>query len=46
METFGIGKADTQIAYDWRGGPLARMIRTPLRAVDLRPTRQRISLAG
>lgn len=46
METFGIGKANSRIAYDWRGGPLARMIQARLRAADLRPTRQRLSLAG
>lgn len=46
METFGIVKANARVAYDWREGPLARMIRARLQAVDLRPTRQRVSLAG
>jgi Fur family iron response transcriptional regulator len=32
--------------YDWKNGPLARMVRERLRAVQLRPTRQRISLAS
>ena len=46
METFGTIKTGSRIAYDWRGGPLARMIRARLQAADLRPTRQRVSLAG
>jgi len=46
METFGGDKSRARIAYDWRGGPLARMIRQRLHAAGLRPTRQRISLAG
>jgi Fur family iron response transcriptional regulator len=32
--------------YDWRNGALARLVRDKLRSVDLRPTRQRISLAS
>jgi Fur family iron response transcriptional regulator len=46
METFGGEKSRTRIAYDWRGGPLARMIRQRLQAAGLRPSRQRVSLAG
>ncbi|MBB4199302.1 Fur family iron response transcriptional regulator [Rhodoblastus sphagnicola] len=46
METFGGEKSRARIAYDWRGGPLARMIRQRLQAARLRPSRQRISLAG
>ncbi len=33
-------------AFDWQGGALARLVREKLRAVDLRPTRQRVSLAS
>jgi len=32
--------------YDWKNGALARLVRDKLRAVDLRPTRQRVSLAS
>jgi Fur family iron response transcriptional regulator len=32
--------------YDWRNGALARLVRNKLRDVDLRPTRQRVSLAS
>jgi Fur family iron response transcriptional regulator len=32
--------------YDWKNGALARLVRTKLRAVELRPTRQRVSLAS
>jgi Fur family iron response transcriptional regulator len=46
METFGGEKSRVRIAYDWRGGPLARMIRQRLQAARLRPSRQRVSLAG
>jgi len=46
METFGGDKSRARIAYDWRGGPLARMIRQRLQAARLRPSRQRISIAG
>jgi len=46
METFGGEKSRARIAYDWRGGPLARMIRQRLQAARLRPSRQRVSLAG
>lgn len=46
METFGGEKSRARIAYDWRGGPLARMIRQRLQAAGLRPSRQRVSLAG
>ena len=33
-------------AFDWKDGALARLVREKLRAVDLRPTRQRVSLAS
>jgi Fur family iron response transcriptional regulator len=46
METFGSRTSSARIAYDWRGGPLARMIRQRLQAARLRPSRQRVSLAG
>jgi Fur family iron response transcriptional regulator len=39
-------KSRSRIAYDWRDGPLAKMIRMRLKAADLRPTQQRVSLAG
>jgi Fur family transcriptional regulator, iron response regulator len=32
--------------YDWKNGALARLVRDKLREVDLRPTRQRVSLAS
>jgi Fur family iron response transcriptional regulator len=32
--------------YDWKNGALARLVRDKLRDVDLRPTRQRVSLAS
>jgi Fur family iron response transcriptional regulator len=32
--------------YDWKNGALAKLVRDKLRSVDLRPTRQRISLAS
>nr|WP_264586126.1 transcriptional repressor [Rhodoblastus acidophilus] len=32
--------------YDWVNGALARLVREKLRAVDLRPTRQRVSIAS
>ena len=32
--------------YDWKNGALARLVRNKLRDVDLRPTRQRVSLAS
>jgi len=32
--------------FNWKDGALARLVREKLRAVDLRPTRQRISLAS
>jgi Fur family iron response transcriptional regulator len=32
--------------YDWKNGALAKLVREKLRSVDLRPTRQRISLAS
>jgi Fur family iron response transcriptional regulator len=32
--------------YDWKNGALAKLVREKLRFVDLRPTRQRISLAS
>ncbi len=32
--------------YDWKNGALARLVRTKLRDVELRPTRQRVSLAS
>jgi Fur family transcriptional regulator, iron response regulator len=46
MESFGIANDKRAIAFDWRAGPLARMIRSRLEVADLRPTRQRVSLAG
>lgn len=46
MESFGIVNDKRGIAFDWRGGPLARMIRSRLEAADMRPTQQRVSLAG
>jgi Fur family iron response transcriptional regulator len=32
--------------YDWKNGALARLVRAKLRSADLRPTRQRVSLAS
>jgi len=32
--------------YDWKNGALARLVQSKLRSVDLRPTRQRVSLAS
>ncbi len=32
--------------YDWKNGALARLVQGKLRSVDLRPTRQRVSLAS
>ena len=32
--------------YDWKNGALARLVRNKLRSVELRPTRQRVSLAS
>jgi Fur family iron response transcriptional regulator len=32
--------------YDWVNGALARLVREKLRAADLRPTRQRVSIAS
>jgi Fur family iron response transcriptional regulator len=32
--------------YDWKNGALAKLVRDKLRSADLRPTRQRISLAS
>jgi len=32
--------------YDWVNGALARLVRDKLRAADLRPTRQRVSIAS
>jgi Fur family iron response transcriptional regulator len=32
--------------FDWQGGALARLVREKLRSADLRPTRQRVSLAS
>lgn len=46
METFGLTRSREPISYDWRGGPLATMIRSRLKTAGLRPTRQRVSLAG
>lgn len=46
METFGLTPSRSRIAYDWRGGPLATTIRMRLKAADLRPTQQRVSLGG
>lgn len=33
-------------SFNWRDGPLARLVKDKLRSADLRPTRQRISLAS
>ena len=44
-----IGKSETTVAkpaYDWVNGALARLVREKLRAADLRPTRQRVSIAS
>lgn len=46
MESFGLTPTRQNISYDWRGGPLATMIRARLKLAGLRPTRQRLSLAG
>jgi Fur family transcriptional regulator, iron response regulator len=46
MESFGIVHDKNGIIFDWRKGPLARMIRSRLEAAYLRPTQQRVSLAG
>jgi Fur family iron response transcriptional regulator len=46
METFGGEKSQARIEYDWRGGPLARMIRQRLQSVRLRPSPRRIGIAG
>ena len=43
------GTAERSVAkptYDWKNGALARLVRNKLRDVDLRPTRQRVSLAS
>lgn len=32
--------------YDWKNGALAKLVRSKLRDVELRPTRQRVSLAS
>jgi Fur family iron response transcriptional regulator len=41
-----IGKTVTKPTYDWVNGALARLVRDRLRAADLRPTRQRVSIAS
>jgi Fur family iron response transcriptional regulator len=40
------GRPVAKLAYDWKNGALARLVRDKLKTVDLRPTRQRISLAS
>jgi Fur family iron response transcriptional regulator len=45
----GGGTARRSVAkptYDWKNGALARLVQGKLRSVDLRPTRQRVSLAS
>jgi Fur family transcriptional regulator, iron response regulator len=39
-------RAVAKPTFDWKDGALARLVRDKLRMVDLRPTRQRISLAS
>jgi Fur family iron response transcriptional regulator len=41
-----IGSTVAKPAYDWVNGALARLVREKLRAADLRPTRQRVSIAS
>jgi Fur family iron response transcriptional regulator len=41
-----IGKPVAKPTYDWVNGALARLVRNKLRDVDLRPTRQRVSIAS
>lgn len=40
------GKPVAKPTYDWVNGALARLVRAKLRDADLRPTRQRISIAS
>jgi Fur family iron response transcriptional regulator len=40
------GKLVVKPTYDWKNGALAKLVKEKLRIVDLRPTRQRISLAS
>jgi Fur family transcriptional regulator, iron response regulator len=46
METFGISKGGARSAFDWQSGPLATSIRARLQAANLKPTQQRVALAG
>jgi Fur family iron response transcriptional regulator len=41
-----VSKTAAKPAYDWVNGALARLVREKLRAADLRPTRQRVSIAS
>jgi Fur family iron response transcriptional regulator len=40
------GRLVAKPTYDWKNGALARLVQGKLRSVDLRPTRQRVSLAS
>lgn len=40
------GRPVAKPTYDWKNGALARLVQGKLRSVDLRPTRQRVSLAS
>ena len=40
------GRVVAKPTYDWKNGALARLVRSKLREVELRPTRQRVSLAS
>jgi len=44
--TIKIGAPVAKPTYDWVNGALARLVREKLRAADLRPTRQRVSIAS
>lgn len=45
-QTTLIGRKASGPVYDWRNGPLAKIVRAKLREAELRPTRQRVSLAS
>jgi Fur family iron response transcriptional regulator len=40
------GRIVAKPTYDWKNGALAKLVRAKLRDVELRPTRQRVSLAS
>ncbi|MBB4196630.1 hypothetical protein CCR94_20425 [Rhodoblastus sphagnicola] len=44
--TIKIGAKVAKPAYDWVNGALARLVREKLRGAELRPTRQRVSIAS